>query len=808
MFKSYFKIAWRYLFRNKIYTTINISGLAIGVACALLIMVFVRSELSYDRFNSKADRIYRLWQYEKSDGQEFKNTVTSVPAGPAIQRTYPEVEAMCRVNVFNTLVKKNNQSFNENITMVDSTLFRIFDFKLLSGNRNQPFPNNSTVIITTKIAKKYFGNTGGDYQHVIGKTFEMTLGDKSRIFTVAGIAADPPEESSVRFDFLIPYSNDKYVFNERMLNSWFNVFGETYLLLRKNVTAASLEKKFPAMLRQQLGSDYGTEEYNLYLQPLTSIHLDNTLPAGIRPVSNPKYVYILSTIGLVILLIACFNFITLSVGRSTSRALEVGIRKTLGAQRKQLIKQFWGEALFLTVLSVIIGFILAVIFLKPFSTIVGHPLSFHFDIPFIAFCLLLICFIAMVAGIYPAIILSGFNPVAVLKGKLNLKSAAGILRKGLIISQFAASIILIFCTITISRQMNYLHHKNLGYNKDQVIIIPTNKRRAEGFPLARLYINELKKYPQVASAGVSMFSFGETPWATLGYSDEKRQYHDFQFNQVGTNFLNTMDVPLVQGRSFSPDNTADSNNSIIVNETLVKTYGIQDPVGKKFGNYSQKIVGVVKDFNYESLHSKIKPLVLALKFDTLARQSNNVMFANSPQPRVSVRMKQGNLQDNIQVLKKVWQAVFPNQEFEYYFLDDKLAMAYGQEQKSALVVKISSALSIFIACLGLLGLATLTVTRRTKEIGIRKVLGANPGQLVSLISKEFIGVVAVAAVIAFPVGWWAMEQWLADFAYRTQIEWWIFMLAGVISLAIAIITISTQAIKAAVANPVESLRTE
>ena len=803
MLKNYLKVALRYLLRYKTYTAINILGLAAGITCCILIMFFVRSEFSYDRFNTKANRIYRVWQDEKFQGQEFKNSVTSIPMGPAIQNSFPEVEATCRVYSFNTLIKINNNSFNENITMVDSSIFKIFDFKLLRGNINNTFPTSNSVIVTPKIAKKYFGETDA-----IGKGFEIQLGDVKQLFTITGIAEHAPEESSIKYDILLPYTNDKLVFQERMLHSWFNIFNETYVLLRNNVQAADLEKKFPAMLKQQLGEDYGSEEFNMYLQPLMAIHLDNSMPAGIQPVSNPKYSYILATIGILILLVACINFITLSIGRSTTRALEVGVRKALGAERKQLIRQFWGEALLVTVISVVIGLLAALVLIKPFNQLINRNLVFHFDPLFIMFCILLMCIIALIAGIYPAIILSGFNPIEVLKGKLNMKDNAGLFRKGLIVGQFVASIVMIICTMVISEQMNYLQRKDLGYKKDQVIIVPTNKKRAEGFPLARIYKTELSKYPQVLSAGASVFSFAETPWANLGYSDDKKSYHSFQYNEIDASFIETMQIPIRQGRNFLSQNPADTNNSILVNETLVKEYGIKDPVGKRFGKYSQQIIGVTKDFNYESLHNKIKPLVLSLKFDTIARQSNDVSFANAPQPRISVRMKAGNVQDNINILKKAWRAVAPNQDFEYHFLDESLASAYAQEQKTATVVKIAAGLSIFIACMGLFGLATLTVTRRTKEIGIRKVLGANAIQLVKLLSKDFLLLIVIAALIAFPVAWWVMQKWLSDFAYRTSIGWWVFAFAGIASIVIALVTISTQAVKAAMRNPVRSLRSE
>jgi putative ABC transport system permease protein len=391
---------------------------------------------------------------------------------------------------------------------------------------------------------------------------------------------------------------------------------------------------------------------------------------------------------------------------------------------------------------------------------------------------------------------------------LRTKDSAGLFRKGLIVGQFVASIVMIICTIVIGKQMNYLQHKDLGYKKDQVIIIPTNKKRAEAYPLSHLYKIELSKYPEVLGTSASIYSFSETPWVNLGYSDDKKGYHSFQYNEVDASFIETMQIPILQGRSFQTQNPADTNNSIIVNETLLKEYGIKDPIGKRFGKYSQLIVGVTKDFNYESLHTKIEPLVLSLKLDTIARQSNDISFANSPQPRISVRMKAGNVQDNINILKKAWQAVAPNQDFEYHFLDESLGAAYEQEQKSATVVKIASGLSIFIACMGLFGLATLTVTRRTKEIGIRKVLGANATQLVKLLSKDFLLLIVIAALVAFPLAWWAMNKWLSDFAYRTSISWWVFAIAAIVSIVIAFVTISTQAIKAAMMNPVKSLRTE
>ena len=803
MFSNYLKIALRRLSRHKTYAAINILGLAVGLTSCILILLFVRSEFSYDRWNTKADRIFRLWQYEKDNGQEFVNTMTSIPAGPAISSTFPETESTCRVYQFNTMMLSGDNAFNETLTMVDSTLFGIFDFRLIQGNRNNPFPDGHSLIITPDIAKKYFGS-----EDPMGRTLQIQLGNEKRPFTISGIAAPAPEESSVKYDLLIPYSNANLVFNPRMLHSWGNVFNETYVLLRHRHQRPELEAKFPAMLKQQLGAFYGKEQYDLHLQPLSSIHLDNTLPAGIQPISNPKYSYILATIGLLILLVACVNFITLSIGRSTTRAVEVGVRKVLGAERRQLIRQFWGEALLLTLLSAVIGMALTGAFLHPFNSLIDRHLTIHFDPIFALFCTGILAVVALAAGVYPAIVLSGFNPVEVLKGRLRLKDKAGLFRKGLVVGQFLVSIVMIICTVLIAKQMHYLHGKDLGYNKDQVIIVPTNKNRADGFRLARLYETELAKNPAVLSVSASTFSFAETPWANLGFSDATKIFHSFMYNEIDRSFLKTMQIPLAYGRGFDIENPGDSNSSILVNEALIREYGIKDPIGKKFGVYSQRIVGVMKDFNYESLHEKIKPLVLSLKFDTIARQSSDLSFSNAPQPRIAIRMKAGNIQDNVAILKQAWQTVAPHQDFEYRFLDQRLASAYAQEEKSSSVVRIASSLSIFIACMGLFGLVTLTITRRTKELGIRKVLGANPTQLVQLISRDFLLLVAIASVIAFPVAWWFTRSWLADFAYRTDISWWIFVISALAAGLLVLLTTGLQTIRAAFANPVDALRTE
>jgi putative ABC transport system permease protein len=804
MLKHYFKTGIRNLSRNKGYTAINILGLAVGITCCMLIMLFVRSEWSYDKFHSKADRIYRTWQHEKVEGQDFINTVTPLPMGPVMNATYPEVENMCRVIALNPVIKLDQNSFTEDVRMVDSTFFELFDFKLLEGNHENPFPTANSMIITEELAKKYFGK-----KDAIGKNIEMQLGDEKMLFTVAGIAEKAPEESSIKYKMLIPFSNSRFLFRPAMFTSWTNVFGETYVLLGKKVKVSELEAKFTPMLKQALGEDYKEGAFMVHLQPMADIHLDTSLPAGNEPISNPKYAYILACIGILLLLVACVNFISLSIGRSTTRALEVGVRKVMGAGRTQLIRQFWGEAFLITFISVVIGFGFAALLVSPFNDLISRNISFQFDAVFWIFCFSIIVLIAVISGIYPAIILSGFKPVEVLKGKLKLKGNTGWLRQGLVVGQFVISIAMIVCTLMIGRQMNYLKNKDLGYNKEQVVVVKTNMSRKEGWPLAQLYRTELLKHPEVADAAVSVFSLAEPQWLNIGYKDEKLGYKNFQYNAVDPFFVKTMHLQMAQGRSFDAGNTADNTSSAIVNETFVKDFGLSDPVGKKLpGRFQQQIIGVVKDFNIQSLHTKVQPLVLSISPDSILRKADDLGYTFPPQPRISVRLKAGSLAANVDILKKAWQAIAPNQDFEYKFLDETIAAQYQAEQRTSSIVKIASGLSVFIACMGLFGLATLTVSRRKKEIGIRKVLGANVGSIVQLLCRDFAKLIIIAAIIAFPLAWWFMHDWLKDFAYRVNISWWVFVAAAIIALLIAILTVSFQAIKAAIVNPVKSLRAE
>ncbi len=804
MFKNYLKIAWRNLIKNKAYSLINISGLAVGVCCFLLIALYVKNEFSYDKFHSKSDRIYRVWQHENYGPKEdFVNTTTPVSMVKVLKTNYAEIENGSRVHRFNALVKRNESEFNEAVRAVDPSFFQIFDFPLLTGNSANPFSGANTIVLSESAAKKYFGK-----ENPIGKSLSLEFNDEAKFFEVSAVAANPPQESSIQFDMLVSLKNEALFFSEGVQTSWFNVVVESYVLLKSGQSARELEGKFPAIIKQYLGDNFEENTFFLHLQPMTEIHLDPSLPSGLEPVSNPKYAYVMGTIGFLILLLACINFVTLAVGRSFSRATEVGVRKALGAFRKQIVHQFWGEALLVTLLSVILGILFALLFKDTFNSLTGKLISVHFNMGFWLITGSLVAFIALIAGIYPSIVLSKYNPIEVLRSKTVKGASMGFFGKSLVVMQFVASIVMLIGTLIIGQQIDFLVNKDLGYQKDAVVVVPTNMSGDEADTFAELYVAELERQPEVVAASTSMLSFAENGWINAGFTDAKNTYREFAVNVVESGFLETHNIQIVEGRDFIAGNASDAQNGVLVNETFIERFGLQNPVGKTFDKFNVKIIGVMKDFNFESLNKGIEPLVLAINQDPIFEHIENASLKHTSQPRVSVRLNAESTPAGIAMLKNVWEKTNPSQEFEYAFLDEALSVQYQNELRSKSVVNVASILSIFIACMGLFGLATLTVARRTAEIGIRKVMGANVADIVAMISTDFLKLVLIAALLAFPIAWWAMREWLQEFAYSVSLSWWVFILSGGIVVGITLLTVSYHSIKAAITNPVKSLRTE
>ncbi len=808
MFKNYFKIAIRNLWKNKGFTTINIAGLAIGLACFILIALYVADELSYDRYNVNADRIYRVDADVKFGGNELRLAVASDPMGATLKKDYPQVEEYARIYASegSKLIKKGNEYIEEDyVAYADSTLFNVFTLPAVAGNTKTALNEPNTVVISESAAKKYFGTS-----NAIGKTIEA---DKVP-YKVTAVIKDIPHNSHFKFDFLFSMDNVDYRFGNYLSMNF-----QTYILLKKGTNYKDFEKNFKQVIDRyilpqakqfmQISSmdDFvkAGNKLEFSLMPLTDIHLHSDRFPELGTNGNIQYVYIFGAVALFILLIACINFMNLSTARSANRAKEVGIRKVLGTERKNLITQFLTESVLMSLISLIIAIVIAYLILPLFNNIAAKSLSIDsaLNARILPFLIALPFIVGIVAGSYPAFFLSKFKPVTVLKGKINAGFRRNFFRSGLVVFQFFTSIILIIGTVIIYRQLNYIQTTNLGFNKDQVLII--NGAGALGNN-AESFKNKMLTMPGVSSATFSAFLPVSSSRTDNSYSKDAvmdaKNALSMQTWTVDYDYVKTMGMKIITGRNFSKEFGSDSSG-IILNETAAKVLGYDNPIGKKiYTNFqtaqsndlvSYTIVGVVKDFHYESLRQNIFPLSLRLGKST---------------GLVSFKVNSANTKDLVKAAEINWKKMAPGMPFSYRFMDDAFDNMYRAEQRVGEVSITFAILAIFIACLGLFGLVTYMTEQRTKEIGVRKVLGASVASVVTMLSKDFLKLVVIAAIFAFPIAWWAMHSWLQDFAYRIDISWWMFAAAGLAALLIALITVCFQAIKAAIANPVKALRSE
>jgi len=799
MLKNYFKIALRRLQKSKLFTLINIVGLTVGLVSCLLISLFVIIELSYDRFNQKADRIVRMtMQY--GDGGSQKVALTGTKAGPQLLRTFPQVQDYVRLMNSEAIVKDSKEVFHEkNFLFADASIFNIFSFKLIRGNPKTALNAPNQVVITAKTAKKYFDNIDP-----IGKTLHVETGS-DKDYTVTGVVADAPENSQIKYDFIASFTSLKAAASEQ----WWSANYTTYLLLKNKDELKSFQQQLNSYMLGISKNELKLENNNplLYnLEPLLSVHLYSQLD-GLEPSGSITTVYILGIIALLILLIACINYTNLATVQSSARSAEIGIRKVLGAEKSQLFKQFIGESFLLTLLSLVIALILAVILLPYFNQLTGKTLSFSLmmkPIPLITVMILFIV-IAFASGAYPAFILSNAGIVHILKSGLRLSSSGGTLRKSLIVFQFAVSVFLIVATIIILQQLNYIQSKDLGYDKEHILVLPIKQQVRQNYETIK---TEISRLPQVisvsgANATPTFVRWGDGISAETGHGKVSL---DITALPSDLDFIKTMGMKIIAGTDFTradlklADTTNQNKNfkyAFILNETAVKAFGWtpEQAVGKTIDKNAPGLIkAVVKDFHFSSFHQPIGPLMLFLD-----RDYTNDFF---------IRVSGKNLPSTIHSLQNLWKERVPTMPFEYRFLDDDYNSLYISEQRSAKVFSTFSILAILLACLGLFGLVAFTTMQRTKEIGIRKVLGAGVSGIVALIAKDFLKLTLIAVLVASPLAWYFMYAWLQGFAYRIAIEWWVFAVAGGLAILIALLTISFQAVKAALANPVKSLRSE
>ncbi len=796
MLKNYFKTAIKTMMRNKTYTAINIFGLSIGLACVMLIVLYIKDDLSFDRFQSNGAQIYRLVQAgHRPDGTEYKSGFTGGVQGETFKQQIPEIQEMCRINGGGEeLVKKGAEVLSEKMLYADKSFFKIFSFPLLKGNPKTALNNTSNVVITTEIGKKYFGN-----QNPIGKTLQINQNGNFEPFIVSGVAEVTPQNSTVRFDFLL--NIERTLPKNYTSMDWFNSFLNSFIYLKKGVNPQVVEQKMARLFNQYAGKQMAEMKktdgekigFSYKLQPYYNIHLDKDYGTGngLTASSKVDFSYILGGIALFILFIACINFINLTLSSSLRRGKEIGIRKVNGSTRGQLILQFLGESFLLTLIASFIALILVALCLPEFNTLSGKQLqlSYLFSPQTVAVFIALILMNTLLSGFYPALVLSGFNPVQTLYGKLKI-SSNNYLAKSLVVVQFVVAVFLAVGTVVMQKQFNLLIHADLGYQHKNIVDVQFPQ---EKHPDYQVFKSELLKYPfikQVAGQG-SPF----TAWTGMVFDVNGKKLNT-PFFEIDNDFLKELKIQIKQGRGFTT--IAGDTTHCLVNQSFAQAAGWKDsPIGHiiKEDKHEYTVIGVTSDFHNSSLNSKIEPLII--------KQPATANYG-----QVLVKIDGNQKVAAIKAIQTEFKKMIPGYPCTYNFLTDMLSGQYEQENRWKQIITLASCMSILISCLGLFGLATLAIEQRVKEIGVRKVLGASLTDLTGILTVNFLKLVLVAVIIASPLAWYAMNKWLQNFPYRIDFSYWILILTGAGSLLIAFITISFQAVKAALANPVKSLRSE
>ncbi|MGI8952364.1 MAG: ABC transporter permease [Chitinophagaceae bacterium] len=797
--------------KYKFISFINLFGLTVGLTCCLLITTYILNELSYDKYNKNADNVYRVTRsFNNQDGTVTLNLSTVAPAyGYYFPTDFPEIQKMTRLlpNGITPLQYKEKLFNEQNVFFADENLFDVFTVNVLEGNPHTALSDPYSIMLTEEMAKKYFGN-----EDPMNK---MIRYNNQFNFKVTGVYKAFPSNSHIHPGMLMSFNTlkDSAIYGEENLRtSWGNNSFFTYLLLPKNYDANKMVAQFPAFVDKRMNhKDYNGQDPSKFtklgLQKLTDIHLYSHTDYEAEPNGDINRVYIFSAIALFILLIACINYMNLSTARSALRAKEIGIRKVIGARKKELIIQFLSESILISWSAILIAFILLYLTLPWLNKVSDQDLSIKILMKWqVLIPLFLTPFVVgVLSGIYPALFMSSFQPVKTLKGLFKAGDSNISFRKILVVAQFAISIVLIITTVIVFQQLRYMQQTSPGYDKDHVVTIPYNNFLNSQYEAFR---NELLQNPGIKNvARSSRIPTGrllDAMGASVMSGDSLRPINfDIKFVAGDYDFVPTYGVHIVAGRNFSRAYGTDTSN-FILNEAAIKAIGWkspQDAVGKNFKYGMQKghVIGVIGDFHFESMHQKIIPLVLIMPATTPAQSFYN---------NLSVKIAGNNTTNELALIEKTWQKYLPQIPYQYTFLDENFAKLYESEERQGTIFTIFACIAIFIACLGLFGLSAFAITQRVKEIGVRKVLGANVSTIVTLLSKDFLKLVIIAAIIAFPIAWYAMNNWLEDFAYRISIQWWVFLLAGLLATLIALLTVSFQAIKAATANPVKSLRTE
>ncbi len=812
MFWSYVKITVRNVIRQKLYSAINILGLAIGVAACITIILYVQEELSYDRYHEKADRIYRVAYSARIGGNDFNGALSAAPVAGTLLEEFPEVETTTRIGYIGgyPVLRYGEKVFSEErFTGADSTIFDVFDIPFIIGNPKTALTEPNSMVLTESTARRYFGD-----ENPIGK---LMTSDKVNERMVTGVIEDFPHNSHFHYDFLLSFAT--YPFSRS--TAWLNHNLYTYIVLKEGASAEELEAKFPDMIRKyvgpqieqtlgvswdQMGEDGSS--YEIFLQPLTDIHLYSHLDREIEVNGNITYVYIFSIIAAFILIIACINFMNLASARSASRAREVGIRKTLGSNRGMLVRQFLVESIVLTLVAVVLAVILVILIQPWFNSQVGLQLSFRYsNLPWIVLGTIMV---GILAGSYPAFFLSSFKPVVVLRGTMKSSGRGSRLRSGLVVFQFTITIILFTSTVMVRNQLDYVQNKDLGYAPENLLVVENTDDIGQQIGAFK---QELAMHGNILEVSNSTSIPGEPPSgeSVFGLSTPTGdQYQILAMYFTDVNFLNTYGMKIAEGRFFSEDFSTDSN-SVVINQAAVEAYGIEDPIGRELIVYGGPdnqtarvpIIGVIQDFHFESLHSPIRPMII-IPYGTRIFGGPGPTFGRY----TTLRIRPDDITGTLSSVEAIWAGFALDQAFEYTFFEDNFNALYKNEFRTQTIATMFSVLTIFVACLGLLGLASFTAEQRTKEIGIRKVLGATVPGIFTLLSRDVLKLVVFSALLSLPISWYAMHNWLENFAYRIDYSLLTFIIASLVALVIAVLTVTWQVLKAATTNPISALQYE
>jgi len=795
MYKNYLKIILRNFRKYKGFSFINLAGFTIGLTAFILIFLYIRHELSYDRFHNNADTIYRIITKRKGvfrRGTDMYNTTPPILA-PILKADFPEINDVVRVTRSGDIVSYNDKTYNVNgVFYVDPDFFDMFTFPLVRGDKKTALNDPFSVLLTETMSEKFFGD-----EDPVGKVLKI---GNTYDYKITGVLKDTPDNSHLKFDFLLSYETFIKTYNDGLsINAWGNFFGNsTYVRFRDNYNIEEFKEKLPEFSKNYLTGIFGQEEREFYITPMTGIHLSGKINGEFEPKGDMKYIYIFSAVALFVLLIACFNYINLSTAQSIKRAREVGLRKVVGANRNNIINQFLGESFFITVAAMIFSVILVELLLPIFNSLTGRELAFKLfsDYKLIVFLVSITIAGAFLSGCYPAFYLSSFQPVKTLKGLSLPGSNKNLtLRNLLVVLQFVISIIMIISTVVVYRQMDFISNRNLGFNQEHII----NISLADGYDENYMtFKNELLKYHGIEDATISHRPIRAPSFAVANWEGkEGDNLVKISLANVDYNFIDFYGIDITEGRKFSEKMRTDST-AFILNETAVKTFGIDDPIGKKFMAWSFEgtIIGIMKDYHFTSLHLPIPPLAL------------NPTINPSGTLSLKVNTASAGLQEVLSFIEGRYKQFFPGYPFEFSFLDDEVDNMYRTEKRLGTVFNYFTFIAIFITCLGLYGLVLFIAEQRTREIGIRKVLGASEKGIVLLLSKDFIKNIFIASAVSFPLGWGIMNKWLSNFAYRISIGIETFVLALLITVIIAFISTGYRSLKAAAANPVESIRYE